>query len=263
MYTGGGRSVDSLLLEDEAPAIDVASLWQSYLANKTVEARNQLAEYYLPLVKLVAGRLAISLPAHVDRDELLSSGFFGLLDAIERYDIERKNKFETYAGIRIRGAMLDYLRAKDWLPVAIRQRIRRYEQAMFDLENKLGRPATDEELATELEVTVKELQALESQLSAATVIPLDDYLRADSPLTGEPGPSDRLEKAETKELLMTAIERLPEKEKKVVALYYYEEMTLKEISLVLSLSEARISQLHTKAIFRMRGYLARMKASLV
>ncbi len=255
--------MDSLELTNEAPAMDVASLWQDYLKSKSVELRNQLAEYYLPLVKLVAGRLAISLPNHVDRDDLLSSGFFGLLDAIDRYDIERKNKFETYAGIRIRGAMLDYLRAKDWIPVAVRQRIRRYEQAVFDLENRLGRAATDEELAESLEMSVKELIALEGQISVATVIPLDDYLRADAPLTSEPGPSDRMEKAELRETLAAAIERLPEKEKKVVALYYYEELTLKEISLLLNLSEARISQLHTKAIFRMRGYLARMKASLV
>lgn len=255
--------MDSLEMTIEAPAMDVASLWQDYLKSKSVELRNQLAEYYLPLVKLVAGRLAISLPNHVDRDDLLSSGFFGLLDAIDRYDIERKNKFETYAGIRIRGAMLDYLRAKDWIPVAVRQRIRRYEQAVFDLENRLGRAATDEELAEAMEMSVKELVALEGQISVATVIPLDDYLRADAPLTSEPGPSDRMEKEELRETLAAAIERLPEKEKKVVALYYYEELTLKEISLLLDLSEARISQLHTKAIFRMRGYLARMKASLV
>ncbi len=242
---------------------DVTSLWHSYLENKTVELRNQLAEHYLPLVKLVAGRLAISLPAHVDRDDLLSSGFFGLMDAIDRYDMERKNKFETYAGVRIRGAMLDYLRAKDWLPVAIRQKIRRYEQTVYELETRLGRPANDQELAEALGLTEKELRALESQISVATVIPLDDYLRTDSPASAEEGPTERLEKAELRNTLAAAIERLPEKEKKVVALYYYEELTLKEISLILNLSEARISQLHTKAVFRLRGYLARMKASLV
>jgi len=242
---------------------DVTSLWHSYLENKTVELRNQLAEHYLPLVKLVAGRLAISLPAHVDRDDLLSSGFFGLLDAIDRYDMERKNKFETYAGVRIRGAMLDYLRAKDWLPVAIRQKIRRYEQTVYELETRMGRPANDHELAEALGLTEKELHNLESQISVATVIPLDDYLRTDSPASAEEGPTERLEKAELRNTLAAAIERLPEKEKKVVALYYYEELTLKEISLILNLSEARISQLHTKAVFSLRGYLARMKASLV
>ena len=242
---------------------DITSLWHSYLDNKSIELRNQLAEHYLPLVKMVAGRLAISLPAHVDRDDLLSSGFFGLLDAIDRYDMERKNKFETYAGDRIRGAMLDYLRSKDWLPVAIRQKIRRYEQTVYELENRLGRPANDAELAEELGVSAKELQNLESQICVATVIPLDDYLRTDTPVSGEEGPTERLEKAELRDTLAVAIDRLPEKEKKVIALYYYEEMTLKEISLILQLSEARISQLHTKAVFRLRGYLARMKASLV
>ena len=242
---------------------DITSLWHSYLDNKSIELRNQLAEHYLPLVKMVAGRLAISLPAHVDRDDLLSSGFFGLLDAIDRYDMERKNKFETYAGVRIRGAMLDYLRSKDWLPVAIRQKIRRYEQTVYELENRLGRPANDAELAEELGVSAKELQNLESQICVATVIPLDDYLRTDTPVSGEEGPTERLEKAELRDTLAAAIDRLPEKEKKVIALYYYEEMTLKEISLILQLSEARISQLHTKAVFRLRGYLARMKASLV
>ncbi len=255
--------MDSVGHNQDENLADITSLWHSYLDNKSIELRNQLAEHYLPLVKMVAGRLAISLPAHVDRDDLLSSGFFGLLDAIDRYDMERKNKFETYAGVRIRGAMLDYLRSKDWLPVAIRQKIRRYEQTVYELENRLGRPANDEELAEELGVSAKELQNLESQISAATVIPLDDYLRIDTPASGEEGPTERLEKAELRDTLATAIDRLPEKEKKVVALYYYEEMTLKEISLILQLSEARISQLHTKAVFRLRGYLARMKASLI
>ncbi|MBQ9615074.1 MAG: sigma-70 family RNA polymerase sigma factor, partial [Selenomonadaceae bacterium] len=122
---------------DREPTADMDSLWNAYAANKTVELRNQLAEHYLPLVKMVAGRLAISLPPHVDREDLLSSGFFGLLDAIDRYDLQRKNKFETYAGVRIRGAMLDYLREKDWVPVTMRQKIRKYEQTAYQLENEL------------------------------------------------------------------------------------------------------------------------------
>ena len=133
----------------------------------------------------------------------------------------------------------------------------------MDLENRLGHSASDEELAEELGLSVKDLQALEGQISASTVIPLDDYLRADMPGGADPEPVEKLEQQELRETLAQAIERLPEKEKKVVALYYYEEMTLKEISLVMNLSEARISQLHTKAVFRMRGYLSRMKASLV
>ncbi len=235
----------------------MAALWQEYSQQHTVELRNEIAEHYLPLVKIVAGRLAISLPAHVDRDDLLSSGFFGLMDAIERYDPQRKNKFETYAGVRVRGAMLDYLRARDWIPVTTRQKIRRYEQAVYNLETKLGRAATDEELAEELEITLDALHTLENQVSVATVIPLDDYLRTDTQADDAPGPAESMERTELKEILAAAIDRLPEKEKKVVTLYYYEEMTLKEISLVMHLSEARISQLHTKAVFRLRGYLNR------
>ena len=243
--------------------MDVTPLWRRFRQSRSIELRNQLAEYYLPLVKVVAGRVAISLPSHVDKDDLLSSGVFGLLDAIERFDPDRKNKFETYAGVRVRGAILDYLREKDWVPVTMRQKIRNYEQTVFELENKLGRPAEDTELAEALGLSVPELQNLESQISIATVIPLDDYLRADIPAGADPDPSVKLERRELQQTLATAIERLPDKEKKVVALYYYEELTLKEISLVMNLSEARISQLHTKAVFRMRGYLARMKASLV
>lgn len=252
-----------MLFDKEKEDVDIAPLWQRYQRNRSIELRNKLAEYYLPLVKVVAGRLAISLPSHVDKDDLLSNGFFGLIDAIDRFDPSRKNKFETYAGVRVRGAMLDYLRARDWVPVTMRQKIRRYEQAVTDLENKLGRSATDEELAEELGVSLKNLQELESQISVATVIPLDDYLRTDTPGNAVPEPVEKLEKQEMQQTLAAAIEKLPDKEKQVVALYYYEELTLKEISLIMHLSEARISQLHTKAVFRMRGHLARMKTSLI
>ena len=237
---------------------DIEALWKAYETEKTVEVRNRIAEHYLPLVRLVAGRIAISLPQHVDREDLLSSGFFGLLDAIERYELTRGNKFETYAGVRVRGAMLDHLRAKDWIPVSVRQNIKRYEKAVAHLEGTLGRTATDQELAEELNLSIEELHRLESQVSAATVIPLEEYLRTDAQASLEDGPVEHAEWTEVKETLAAAIEKLPEKERTVVALYYYDEMTLKEIAAVLHLSEARISQLHTKAIFRMRGSLARM-----
>ena len=237
---------------------NIEELWQMYATEKSVTVRNRIAEYYLPLVRLVAGRIAISLPQHVDREDLLSSGFFGLLDAIERYELDRGNKFETYAGVRVRGAMLDHLRAKDWIPVSVRQNIKKYEKAVAHLEGELGRTATDEELAAELDLTIDGLHHLEGQVSAATIIPLEEYLRMDSPASMEDGPVEHAEWAEVKETLAAAIEKLPEKERIVVGLYYYDEMTLKEIAAILHLSEARISQLHTKAIFRMRGTLARM-----
>ena len=243
--------------------IDVTDLWYQYRDTKSVEVRNQLAEHYLPLVKIVGGRLAVSLPPHLDKDDLLSSGFFGLLDAIDRFDISRNIKFETYAGVRIRGAMIDDLRAKDWIPVTMRQKIRRYEQAVYKLETELGRSATDAELAEELEISVSELNALAGQCNAATVIPLEEYLQTDTAEAVDANPADSIEFLELKDMLAHAIDRLPEKERLVVSLYYYEEMTLKEISLVMHLSEARISQLHTKAIMKMRSYLARNKANFV
>ena len=239
--------------------MDILSLWQQYKATNSVELRNQLAEHYLPLIRIVGGRLAISLPPHLDRDDLMSSGFFGLLDAIDRFDLSRNIKFETYAGVRIRGAMIDYLRSKDWIPVTLRQKIRKYEQAVYKLENELGRSATDSEVADSLGITLTELHTLIGQCNAATVIPLEEYLQSDTQEAVDSNPADSIEFLEMKDMLAKAIDRLPEKERTVISLYYYEELTLKEISLILHLSEARISQLHTKAIFRMRNYLARSR----
>jgi len=247
-------------MESNSEKIDVSALWQQYKENKTVEVRNQLAEHYLPLVRLVGGRLAISLPPHLDRDDLLSSGFFGLLDAIDRFDVSRNIKFETYAGVRIRGAMIDYLRAKDWIPVTMRQKIRKYEQTVYRLENELGRSATDKEIADALEISLDELQVLVGQCNAATVIPLEEYLQNDSAETADNNPADAMEMLEIKDMLAKAIDKLAEKERTVISLYYYEELTLKEISLILHLSEARISQLHTKAVLKMRNFLARNKS---
>ena len=247
----------------EAFTEDVAGLWQSYWQTHGIEERNELTEHYLSLVRLVAGRLAISLPPYVDRDDLLSSGFFGLLDAVERYDPERQIKFETYACVRIRGAMLDYLRAKDWMPVATRQRIHKFSDAIGKLTTELGREPTEEELQDAMGMSEKEYRALQGQLSMATVVPLDDYLSTETPEQDTTNPSARLEAEELRKTLAKAIDKLPEKERIVVALYYNDELTLKEIANILHLTEARISQLHTKAVFRLRGSLARMKATLL
>ena len=247
----------------ESDAKDVSALWIKYKETKDVEIRNALAEHYLPLVKIVCGRLAVSLPQHLDKDDLLSSGFFGLLDAIDRFDISRNIKFETYAGVRIRGSMIDYLRAKDWIPVSMRQRIRKYEQTVCRLETELGRAATDNEIAEALEISIDELQTLENQCNSATVIPLEEYLKTDANEAVDTNPANSTEFFELKETLAKAIDRLPERERLVISLYYYEELTLKEISAIMHLTEARISQLHTKAIFRMRGYLAQSKEDLI
>ena len=247
----------------EDVATDVAGLWKSYWQTRGKEERNELTEHYLSLVRLVAGRLAISLPPYVDRDDLLSSGFFGLLDAVERYDPQRQIKFETYACVRIRGAMLDYLRAKDWMPVAARQRIRKFSDAIGRLTTELGREPTEEELQQAMGMNDKEYRSLLGQLSMATVVPLDDYLATEMPEQDAASPSARLEAEELRATLAKAIDKLPEKERIVVALYYNDELTLKEIANILHLTEARISQLHTKAVFRLRGSLARMKAALL
>lgn len=247
------------MIQDSGENIDVTALWTEYARTKDVSIRDALVEHYLFLVHIIAGRVAISLPPHVDRDDLLSSGFFGLLDAVSRYDYSRGNKFETYAGVRIRGSMLDYLRSKDWIPVSLRQKIRKYEKAVASLEGRFGRSATDSEIAASLDMTQDELQALINKSNVATIIPLEDYVRVETPQENEDDPLEQVEKMETRDVLAAAIEELPDKERKVVSLYYYEELTMKEISLVMHLSEARICQLHTKAVFRLRGSLARNK----
>ena len=237
-------------------AEEIQKLWIAYAESKEQDIRNQLIEHYLPLVNIIAGRLAISLPSHVDRDDLVVSGYFGLMDAIDRYNYKLGNKFETYAGVRISGAMKDELRAKDWISVSLRQKIRKYESAVIALEGKLGRSATDEELARELEMTVQQVHQLEQQINAATVIPLGEYMKSEAPQSTDSDPYRNAEFIELKETLTKAIDQLSEKERLVVSLYYYEELTMKEISLVMHLSEARICQLQTKAMFKMRGFLA-------
>lgn len=252
-----------MIEKNENHSAELAKLWLEYQATKKDTVREKIIENYLPLVKLVAGRVAISLPQHVDRDDLISSGFFGLLDAIERYDLSRNVKFETYAVTRIRGSILDTIRSQDWLPATVRQKARQYEQALAELESRLGRSATDSETAEALGISVEQLHTLINQLNASTLVPLEDFIQSEAAAGNITSPSQTIEEEEVKNSLMRAIDKLPEKEKLVVTLYYYEELTLKEISLILKLSEARISQLHTKAIFRLRGALSRIKSSLL
>lgn len=242
---------------------EITKEWLEYQQNRVASVRDKLIGNYLFLVKLVAGRLAIGLPQHVDKDDLISNGFFGLLEAIERYDPNRGIKFETYAVVRIRGAMLDAIRAQDWVPTTIRQKAREYEKTVLQLENNLGRSASDAEIAEALGISLTELTNLVNKLNTATIMPLEEFAIAEPVSSLQVNPTQNIEEAEVKETLAMAIEKLPEKERTVVTLYYYEGLTLKEISLVLKLSEARISQLHTKAIFRLRGALSRIKSSLI
>ena len=242
---------------------DILKLWQKYQNSKSSQIREQLVHQYLPLVKLVAGRIAIGMPQHVDKDDLISNGFFGLLESIDRFDPERGIKFETYAVVRIRGSILDAIRVQDWVPSTLRQKARQYEKAISELENKLGRSATDQEVAEALNLSVNDLHLLLNKLNASTIIPLEEFAKTETSSSQIVSPSESIEEQEVKETLAKAIDRLPEKEKTVVSFYYYEGLTLKEISVVMKLSEARISQLHTKAVFRLRGALSRIKSSLI
>jgi len=249
--------------QSEDQLMEINSMWLLYQQSRNPELREKLIEHYMPLVKIVTGRLSIGLPSHVDKDDLAGNGFFGLIEAIERFDISRGVKFETYAVTRIRGAMLDSLRAQDWIPASVRQKARQYEQVVSKLEHKFGRSATDEEIATTMGISILQLHNLLNTISSCTIIPLDDYIKAETPSGVETNPTKYLEEEEVKATLAKTIGKLSEKERLVVTLYYYEGLTLKEISLILKLTEARISQLHTKAIFRLRGALSRVKASLV
>lgn len=245
------------------PDCDITKLWREYQCERTSVVREQLVTYYLYLVKLVAGRVAVGLPLHIDKDDLISNGFFGLLDAIERFDLSRNIKFETYASTRIRGAILDFLRAQDWVPTSLRQKARKYEQALSNLESRLGRTASDEEIAVELGLSTKQLATLLTELNSVAIISLDEFVNAEIPISDADNPLQHIEFGAVKESLAEAIDALPEKERIVVSLYYYEELTLREISLVLKLTEARISQLHTKAIMRLRSVLLNIKSSLL
>jgi RNA polymerase sigma factor for flagellar operon FliA len=182
---------------------------------------------------------------------------------IERYDVSRGIKFETYAVARIRGSILDAIRAQDWVPTTIRQKAKHYEQTVANLENQLGRAASDEEIASTLNISLEGLSVLLNQLNATTIIPLEEFTKNETLAVQMINPTQYIEAAEVKATLANAIDKLPEKERIVISLYYYEGLTLREISVILKLTEARISQLHTKAIFRLRGALCRIKASLI
>jgi RNA polymerase sigma factor for flagellar operon FliA len=218
-------------------------------------------------VKYVAGRMSSGLPAHVEEADLISYGLIGLINAIERFDIDREIKFETYAITRIKGAIIDELRSLDWVPRSVRARARDIEKANARLEHRLQRAPTDEEMAVEMGITVDEFQEALLQISNSTVAALDElWTVSDSSgdqvslldtLTDEnaPDPAAVMDQTDLKERVADAIGRLPEREKLVVALYYYENLTLREIGEVLGVTESRVSQLHTKAVLRLRSRL--------
>ncbi len=247
---------------------DTKTLWQQYRKTKDQGIRDRLILTYAPLVKYVAGRLGSGLPAHVDENDLVSYGLLGLIGAIERYDPDRDVKFETYAIARIKGSIIDELRALDWVPRSIRSRARDIERAIADLESKLGRTPTDEEVSAKLGITEEEFDDSLSEISRSSIAALDELWTISSSGgdqvalidtiedTQGPEPQAALAETELKEALAESISRLPERERLVVTLYYYEELTLREIGEVLGVTESRVSQLHTKAILRLKARLA-------
>ena len=242
------------------------SLWLEYRRTQDQGLRDRLILTYAPLVKYVAGRLGSGLPAHVDEGDLVSYGLLGLIGAIERYDLNRDIKFETYALARIKGANIDEQRALDWVPRSVRSRAREIERAIGEFEAKTGRAPTDEEIATKIGISETELNDSLSDISRSSIGALDelwsvsgegDQISLLDTLEDTTGarPADALDETETRELVADAISRLPEREKLVITLYYYEELTLREIGEVLGVTESRVSQLHTKAILRLRSRL--------
>lgn len=258
---------------EEYDQIEEEILWKDYKKSSNEEIREYLIEKYSPLVKYVAGKISTGMPQSVEFDDLISYGVFGLLDAINKFDIDRGIKFKTYAMTRIRGAIFDELRSIDWIPRSIRQKAKQMEQIISDLENKLGRPVEDAEIAQEMSISEEELQELMLQVSGTSVVSLNDiwYLGDDNDEVSiietlespaNMNPDVLIEKEEIKDIIVAAIKKLPDKEKKVIVLYYYEDLTLKEIGQVLDVTESRVSQLHTKAIMRLRGRLSRIKSHL-
>jgi RNA polymerase sigma factor for flagellar operon FliA len=246
----------------------LAQLWRDFKDTADPQLRDRLILHYSPLVKYVAGRVGVGLPSNIEQADLVSYGIFGLIDAIEKFDLSRAIKFETYAISRIKGAIIDELRAIDWIPRSVRYKAREVEKAYSALEGKLNRTPTEAEVAEELGIGLEELHTIFSQVSFVNVVALDELLN----VGGERGdklslvdtledtkaedPVAAFESEETKYLLARAINLLPEREKIVVTLYYYEGLTLAEIGQVLGVTESRICQMHTKAVLQLRGKLA-------
>lgn len=235
-------------------------LWDDYAKQKSPEIREKIIIEYAQLVKLVAGRLSMYLGYNVEYDDLVGYGIFGLIDAIDKFDNLKAVKFETYASLRIRGAILDQIRKMDWIPRTIRQKQKKIEAAIKEIEGNQGHNATDDQIAGKLGISDDEYLEWQSQMKVTGIVSLNEFMEQGSEVPIDQhnnqsrfeGPEEVLEKDELKKMLMNALELLTEKEKKVILLYYYEELTLKEISRVLEVSESRISQLHTKALQKMK-----------
>jgi RNA polymerase sigma factor for flagellar operon FliA len=246
------------------------ALWKEYAKTKDTKIREKFIIEYSNLVKFVAGRLSIYFGTNVEYDDLVSYGIFGLIDAIDKFDINKNVKFETYASLRIRGSIIDSIRELDWVPRSVRKKNKEIEKVYADLENSLGRPANDTEVAEALDITVDALMKIVGNISASSMISLEEFLEQnyETNLNGynsesEKIPEEMAELNDRNRILGQYIDNLPEKEKMVISLYYLSYLTIKEISAIMDISESRVSQLHTKAILRLRGKMEKLKATLL
>jgi RNA polymerase sigma factor for flagellar operon FliA len=254
-------------VETNLKAIELKDLWRRYKEEEDPRARERLVLAYAPLVKYVAGRMSSGLPAHVEEADLISYGLLGLISSIERFEPAREIRFETFAITRIKGSIIDELRSLDWVPRSVRAKAREIERANAKLEHQLQRAPTDQEMADSLEMTVEEFQESLVRISNTSVVALDELWTV-SDASGDQvslldtiqdpdavDPAQEMDITDMKDRLADAIARLPEREKLVVALYYYENLTLREIGEVLGVTESRVSQLHTKAVLRLKSRL--------
>ncbi|WP_369134406.1 RNA polymerase sigma factor WhiG [Modestobacter sp. I12A-02662] len=258
VHVGGSEGTDAA----------VADLWARYVVDRDSELRDRLILHYAPLVKYVAGRVGSGLPAHVEQADLVSYGTFGLIDAITRFEPSREIKFESYAMARIRGAIIDELRSTDWIPRSVRMKARQFERTVATLESQLQRSPTDEEIAAAMDLDVEEVRKFLGQLSLVNVVALDELLVDDDGSaprlvdtlqdSSALDPQAMAEHGEARQLLARAVEQLPDREKVVVSLYYFEGLTLADIGRVLGVTESRICQLHTKAVLHLRTKLVDM-----
>ena len=249
-------------------------LWKEYKKTKAPAIRDKIIRQYMPLVKYVAGKVSVGLPASIEFDDLVGFGQFGLLDAITKFDPDKGVKFKTYAVTRIRGAIFDEMRQLDWVPRSVRQKSKEIEDTIGDLESRLGRPATDAEVAKEMNMSEEEFQQTVMKVSGTSVLSLNDVWYSgddnDHMSIGDSiespsslNPDVQVEREEIRKVIIEAINELPEKEKMVIVLYYHEDLTFKEIGQVLDVSESRISQLHTKANLRLRAKLTNLRRGII
>jgi RNA polymerase sigma factor for flagellar operon FliA len=247
------------------------TLWKEYFITKDPQLKEKLIKHYVFLVRQIVGKMSSSLPLHIEKDDLTSYGIFGLLEAIERFNPNLGVPFAGFAYKRIRGAIIDGIRKEDWLPISVRQRAKQVEQAYEKIEKELGRSATDDEIAAELGINENELGEWLKAVQIVTILSLDQSFGEDEGFflknnlwdENSPNPLQMVLDYETKQILVRLIDKLPEKEKLVISLYYYSDLSNKEIAEIMNLSPSRISQLHTKAIFRLRGKLVQLKNSKV